>query len=64
MITFSEVPTTYFLFSSPPLNVHFGKTYHISATGRTVYGVKRSLTFFLLAHEEVLETDEGQFVVG
>ena len=44
-INFTEVPTNYLLLSSPLLNDHFEKTYHISATGRTVYDVKLSLTF-------------------
>ena len=51
------------LLSSPLLNSHFEKTYHTSGTGRTVCGVKWSLTIFFLAQEEV-ETGGGQFVVG
>ena len=35
-----------FLLSSPLLNGHFEKTYHTSATGRTVCGVKWSLTVY------------------
>ena len=45
------------------LTVNFEKTYHTSATDRTVCGVKCSLAFLLLAQEEV-KTSGGQFVVG
>ena len=45
------------------LTVTFEKTYHTSATDRTVCGVKCSLAFPLLAHEE-LKTSGGQFLVG
>ena len=62
-VTFSELPTNYFLLSSPQLNGRFEKMYHTSATGRTVYGIKWSLTFFLLGQEDV-ETGGRQFVVG
>ena len=63
VVTFSEVPTNYFLLPSPLLNGHFEKMYHTSAKRHTVYGIKWSLTFFLLAQEEVA-TGGGQFVVG